>query len=99
MSSKKAAKKAKQRQKKEAEQGRALLFAAGRGDCGAMGKVIDGGLDVNALVENGKTDHLGRPVRATARRGPSRNGWRSAAAPKSAWPAWRWGRTRSRHCP
>eukprot|EP01045_Picozoa_sp_COSAG04_P032241 COSAG04_NODE_6255_length_1372_cov_1.683425_1_plen_65_part_10 len=54
MSSKKAAKKAKQRQKKAAEQGRALLVAVIGGDCTAMGRMIAGGLDVNALVENGE---------------------------------------------
>ena len=66
MSSKKAAKKAKQGQKKEAEQGRALLVAAGRGDCGAMGRLLDGGLDVNALAETGTEDGRGQPLRTTA---------------------------------
>ena len=63
MSSKKAAKKAKQRQKKEAEQGRILFDAAGRGDCGAMGHLLDGGVDVNALAETGnKHPRTGQPI-------------------------------------
>eukprot|EP01045_Picozoa_sp_COSAG04_P037466 COSAG04_NODE_9583_length_850_cov_0.946738_1_plen_70_part_10 len=35
-----------------AEQGRALLDAAKSGDCDGIGRLIDGGLDVNALVES-----------------------------------------------
>ena len=67
MSSKKAAKKAKQRQKKAAEQGRALLVAAGRGDRGTMGRLLESGLDVNALVESGEKHPLtGQPIRTTA---------------------------------
>ena len=56
MSSKKAAKKAKKKHKRDAGQGAALLVASQSGDCGAMGRLIGGGMDVNALAENGKTD-------------------------------------------
>ena len=43
-----------------------LLDAANSGDCGAMGRLLDGGLDVNALVKNGATDSKGQPIHSTA---------------------------------
>eukprot|EP01045_Picozoa_sp_COSAG04_P030670 COSAG04_NODE_5408_length_1629_cov_1.305229_1_plen_345_part_01 len=69
MSSKKAAKKLKKNKKKQEAAPRALFVAAYRGDCGAMGRLIDGGVDVNALVEDGRTDDAGprgQPRRSTA---------------------------------
>ena len=31
-----------------------------------LSRLVDSGCDVNALTENGQTDHLGQPVRTTA---------------------------------
>eukprot|EP01045_Picozoa_sp_COSAG04_P044513 COSAG04_NODE_15141_length_542_cov_0.896163_1_plen_108_part_01 len=65
MSSKKAAKKLKKNKKRT---GDPIVFydAARLGDCGAMGKMIDGGMDVNTLMDTGKTDRRGQPFRTTA---------------------------------
>ena len=69
MSSKKAAKKLKKKHKKRMEELTpiALFDAARGGDCGAIQRLIDGGMDVNALVESRATHpDTGQPVRTTA---------------------------------
>eukprot|EP01045_Picozoa_sp_COSAG04_P059842 COSAG04_NODE_29884_length_266_cov_0.610778_1_plen_88_part_11 len=44
-----------------------LLDAVGLGDCGAVAKLVDGGLNVNALVESrSKHPDTGQLVRSTA---------------------------------
>ena len=67
----KKAKKSKKKKGQEAEQSRASAKhaarfgeAAARGDCGAMGRLIEGGVDVNVMLETVNKD--GRKVQSTA---------------------------------